>query len=134
VVMKSPIFWDITPCSPLKVNRRFGGIYRLNFHDRNISQARNQGESNWQAKPPYFIQDRLWCHKHKSEYLTEISSVEENKLRLSVLFPSFITINVTVRNVFGYGYPNHCSFSQEDTSYRVVKIFKSVITNLHPSF
>jgi hypothetical protein len=21
VVMKSPIFWDITPCSPLKVNR-----------------------------------------------------------------------------------------------------------------
>jgi hypothetical protein len=23
--MKSSIFWDITPCSPLKVNRRFGG-------------------------------------------------------------------------------------------------------------
>jgi hypothetical protein len=25
----SSIFWDITPCSPLRVNRRFGGIYRL---------------------------------------------------------------------------------------------------------
>jgi hypothetical protein len=25
VVMKSTIFWDITPCSQLKVNRRFGG-------------------------------------------------------------------------------------------------------------
>jgi hypothetical protein len=24
VVMKITIFWDITPCSPLKVNRRFG--------------------------------------------------------------------------------------------------------------
>jgi hypothetical protein len=23
VVMKSTVFWDITPCSPLKVNRRF---------------------------------------------------------------------------------------------------------------
>jgi hypothetical protein len=23
-----PIFWDITPSSPLKVNRRFGGICR----------------------------------------------------------------------------------------------------------
>jgi hypothetical protein len=23
--MKSTIFWDITPCSPMKVNRRFGG-------------------------------------------------------------------------------------------------------------
>jgi hypothetical protein len=34
VVMKSTIFWDITPCSPLKVNRRFGGIHRLHqgFH------------------------------------------------------------------------------------------------------
>jgi hypothetical protein len=29
VVMKSTIFWDITPCSPLSVNRRFGGAYRL---------------------------------------------------------------------------------------------------------
>jgi hypothetical protein len=29
VVMKSTIFWDITPCCPLKVNRRFGGTYRL---------------------------------------------------------------------------------------------------------
>jgi hypothetical protein len=24
MVMKSSVFWDITPCSPLKVNRRFG--------------------------------------------------------------------------------------------------------------
>jgi hypothetical protein len=24
VVMKSSIFWDVSPCSPLKVNRRFG--------------------------------------------------------------------------------------------------------------
>jgi hypothetical protein len=32
VVMKSSTFLDITPCSPLKVNRRFGGICYL--HDR----------------------------------------------------------------------------------------------------
>jgi hypothetical protein len=30
VVIKSTIFWDITPCSPLSVNRRFGGTHR--FH------------------------------------------------------------------------------------------------------
>jgi hypothetical protein len=40
VVMKSPIFWDITPCSPLKVNRRFGGTCRLNFQGRRIDKAR----------------------------------------------------------------------------------------------
>jgi hypothetical protein len=28
VVMESSIFWNITPCSSLKVNRRFGGASR----------------------------------------------------------------------------------------------------------
>jgi hypothetical protein len=27
--MKSSIYWDITRCSPVKVNRRFGEVYRL---------------------------------------------------------------------------------------------------------
>jgi hypothetical protein len=29
VVMKSSIFWDIRPCSPLKIKRRFGGTCRI---------------------------------------------------------------------------------------------------------
>jgi hypothetical protein len=45
VVMKSTIFWDITPCSPLKVNRRFGGKYRLNLQSRRISRPRHQATS-----------------------------------------------------------------------------------------
>jgi hypothetical protein len=40
VVMKSFIFWDITPCSLLKVNRRFGGKCHLRLQGRRISQAR----------------------------------------------------------------------------------------------
>jgi hypothetical protein len=43
--MKNTIFWDITSCSPLKVNWNFGGIFRLNFQGREISLARNQRES-----------------------------------------------------------------------------------------
>jgi hypothetical protein len=35
VIMKSAIFWDITPCSPLKVNRRFRGTCRLHLQGRN---------------------------------------------------------------------------------------------------
>jgi hypothetical protein len=50
VVMKSTIFWDITPCSPLKVNRRFGGTYHLHLQGRRISRARNQRENKWQAE------------------------------------------------------------------------------------
>jgi hypothetical protein len=26
MVMKRAIFWDITPCSPSKINQHFGGI------------------------------------------------------------------------------------------------------------
>jgi hypothetical protein len=48
--MKSYLFWDITPCSPLKVNRRFGGTYRLHLQGRGMSRARNQRESRWQAE------------------------------------------------------------------------------------
>jgi hypothetical protein len=31
VVMESTIFWDIMSCTPLKVNLRFGGTYRLHY-------------------------------------------------------------------------------------------------------
>jgi hypothetical protein len=34
VGMKSTIFWDVTPCSPLRVNRRFGGTCRLRLQGR----------------------------------------------------------------------------------------------------
>jgi hypothetical protein len=44
VIMKSTIFWDITPCSPLKVNRCLGGTCRLSFQGRRISHKRNQHE------------------------------------------------------------------------------------------
>jgi hypothetical protein len=35
------IFWDITPCSPLKVSRRFGGKCYLHFQVWKTDQARN---------------------------------------------------------------------------------------------
>jgi hypothetical protein len=49
VIMKNTIFWDIKCCSPLKVNRRFGGKFWLHLYDRRISHERNQGESRWQV-------------------------------------------------------------------------------------
>jgi hypothetical protein len=43
--IKVPIFWDITLCSPLKANRRFGGTCFLQLQDRGVSQSRNQHEA-----------------------------------------------------------------------------------------
>jgi hypothetical protein len=42
VTMKNSIFWDITPHSPVKVDRRFGGTYCLRLQGRRVSEARNQ--------------------------------------------------------------------------------------------
>jgi hypothetical protein len=38
VVMSNSIFWDITPCSPLKDNRRLGGTCHIHLRWRRISQ------------------------------------------------------------------------------------------------
>jgi hypothetical protein len=39
VGMKSIIFWDMTPCSPLNANRRFGGTIASIFRVEEISSA-----------------------------------------------------------------------------------------------
>jgi hypothetical protein len=45
IIKKSSIFWNITPYSPLKVNRNFGGTYLLHLQGRRKCRARNQRES-----------------------------------------------------------------------------------------
>jgi hypothetical protein len=46
--MKSSVFWDITPSSPLKINRRFGGTCRLHlglfFHPEEHFSDDNGGD------------------------------------------------------------------------------------------
>jgi hypothetical protein len=54
------IFLDITPCSPLKINRGFGETYRLHLRGRRISRERNQRESRWQAELLAWLILRLW--------------------------------------------------------------------------
>lgn len=43
--MKSTIFWNVTSCSPLKVNTRFGGKYRFYFRGR-ISRGKYRRKVN----------------------------------------------------------------------------------------
>jgi hypothetical protein len=50
VVMKSIMFWDVTPFSLLSCNRRFGGTYRLNLQGRRNNYSKNQQISRWQAE------------------------------------------------------------------------------------
>jgi hypothetical protein len=50
--MHISIFCDITPCTLLKINRRFGGSYGLHLQDIRISQTRNQHEAGGMAEGP----------------------------------------------------------------------------------
>jgi hypothetical protein len=50
VVMKSIIFWDMTPCSSLSFNRRFGVTYRLHLQGRRNKFSKNQQASRWQTE------------------------------------------------------------------------------------
>jgi hypothetical protein len=43
--MKSSAFWNITPFSPMKVNRYFGGTYRLNLQGRKVRNQHEEGSS-----------------------------------------------------------------------------------------
>jgi hypothetical protein len=44
--LKSSVFWDIMPYSPVKVNWHFGGTYCLHLWGRRVSKARNQHEAS----------------------------------------------------------------------------------------
>jgi hypothetical protein len=54
VVMKSSIFWNITPRSPLEVIRSFRGTCRLHLQGRRISQAKTSlKEDSKQSRGTY---------------------------------------------------------------------------------
>jgi hypothetical protein len=58
VVMKCSIFWDITPCCTLKVNRHFGRTCRLHLQCRRISQLRSKYEAY--IKQALFLRNIGW--------------------------------------------------------------------------
>jgi hypothetical protein len=50
--MKSSVFWDITPCRPLKVSRRFGGTCHLQLQGPSVNWARNHNETGSYMSSP----------------------------------------------------------------------------------
>jgi hypothetical protein len=89
--VKSYIFWDTTPCSPLKVNLCFGEIFCLHLHGRRISQAINKCESRCQAR------DRI-LHNYRCENLRSYmnTGVEQTSTDPSYFLPISLT-NAVIR-------------------------------------
>jgi hypothetical protein len=75
--MKSSIFWGITPCNPLKVNRRFGLTCRLHLQGRRIIHVRNQLQAS--KKPAELVTDFMLvsCLAYSSTLKTEVTCSSE---------------------------------------------------------
>jgi hypothetical protein len=78
-----------TPCSLLKVNRRFGGTHRLRFQCRRINQVKNQSEAcdpedvgdmspeksvEFQQTTRRYIPEDRKLHNHRCENLKSYES------------------------------------------------------------
>jgi hypothetical protein len=83
--MKSIIFWDMTPCSPLSFNRRFGGTYRLHL----------QGRRNGFSKPASKVASWRW-----RRYVPPKRRLKPNRLHgiISQKMILFITTAVKTSN------------------------------------
>jgi hypothetical protein len=65
ITQKSPIFWGLTPCSPLKVSQRFGGTYRLHLLGWRVSQAGSKQlkmEARFSSETSGGFQWTTWCY------------------------------------------------------------------------
>jgi hypothetical protein len=63
LIIKSTIFWDITPRTPLSVNRLFGGTYRLHLQGR-----KNKSVDTQRTTRRYIPKDGT-IHNHRCENL-----------------------------------------------------------------
>jgi hypothetical protein len=73
-INKSTVFWDLTRCSPLSVNRRFGGTYRLHLHGRknklsNKPAWKHVASSDFQRTTRRYISEDGTLHNHRCENL-----------------------------------------------------------------
>jgi hypothetical protein len=73
------MFWDIVPCSPLKVTQRFGGKCRLSLHGRRISQVRSQLEAG-RYIPEYKSVHNHYCKTLKLRKYRNINVFHSSEL------------------------------------------------------
>jgi hypothetical protein len=78
-ILSSSAIWDITPCSPLKVNRSFGGILRFHLHGWTTSATRNRRHSRWQAAQSACRNLWLYRKQEDSKSVPVVSPAEQNE-------------------------------------------------------
>jgi hypothetical protein len=100
--MKSPVFWDITPCRPLKVNGRFGETCTLHLQGRRISQASNQREACSKLATWYFLLATFFtlisCLAYSSTLMMQMTCSSETSVNFKRTTRRYIPENRTLHN------------------------------------
>jgi hypothetical protein len=106
MAVKSSLIWDITPCSQVKIYRRFVGIYRLDLQGRGVSRARNHheaGSKEWLTCSCWFLSWQS-CFRILSQNRQSVKTGQEPQQRCAVWLDTIRTgkcsVYVTVAHVF----------------------------------
>jgi hypothetical protein len=97
--LKNSVFWDITPCSPLKVNQCLDKTCRLHLQSQRISQPRNfclLPASNW-FLVWIIIQHWRWKWHVSSKHWLNFNRLHGN---ISQKTEPFITTAVRTSNLY----------------------------------
>jgi hypothetical protein len=108
--MTSTIFWDITPCSPLKVNRRFEGTYRLHLHGRKKKASKKpawkQVAVDFQRTTRRYIPEDSTPHNRKIVRLSFISDPQNRLIHFDKMWywktywAKLISIIISLNKIF----------------------------------
>jgi hypothetical protein len=78
--IRNYILWDMTSCSHLKANQRFGGTCRLHLHCRSLSEGRNQREAD--SKLDFFL-GLVSDPEDRGNYIPEDRTLYNHAMRTS---------------------------------------------------
>jgi hypothetical protein len=100
------VFWDITPCSRLKVSIRFGGICRLHLQGRRISQRRCR------CQALLVTLSKLLCSQCRLLERKTTSMLYAGKIFIIPWYPLHFPVNVSLG--FNINIPRSCLITIEE--------------------
>jgi hypothetical protein len=99
VVMKSIIFWDMTPCSPLGFDGRFGGTYRLHLQGR-----RNRFSKPASKHSPFYVPARWFTEPVSSTLQMEAICSPETSVETQRTTRLHIPEDYTLQKILSFAF------------------------------
>jgi hypothetical protein len=97
VVMKGPTFWDIMPCTPLKVNRSFGVTFRIHCQGRRRNQLRNRHGAGHELGSFFDPENPTFLHIYFRLKCNWLSSYPSFSLHVSAAYCHHQVVSILIK-------------------------------------